>query len=248
MHASSVRCAFAGAFVLIALSLFLAAPAGAGQFGIGLYGSFNQYAMRDIDKAIGELGDNLDVIAAPDHFELNTIETGLGGGAGLRYEMSRKLVFSLDYSRLGASQEGTHQVGGMDATASVSFPANAFLLSGTYYFPTESDVRFGVLGGLGYYSCSGEMKAEFKALNLNTTETVSGSGIGFHAGVSADGHLKGPMRIEGSAGYRYARTGQLEYGDGTPVTKSDGGETRAEYTGSYMQVGLVYYFGKRSGE
>lgn len=248
MHASFLRRASLGAFALFGFLLLSVPPAVAGQFGVALYGAYNQYAMRDIDKGIGELGDQLDVIAYPDDFELNTIETGLGFGAGLRFEHSRKLNFSLDYKRLLAKQEGTRQVGGMDATASVSVPANAILLSGTYYFPTETDTRFGIVGGLGYYSCSGEKKATFEALNLDETDKISGSGVGFHAGVSADGRLKGPVRIEGTAGYRYARTGQLEYEDGTKVTKADGGAMRAEYTGSFLQLGFVYYFEKKARE
>src|SRR5512143_36405 len=157
MHVSVNRRAILGALALLGLSLVLATPVDAARFGVAGFGAFNQYAMRDVNKQIGHLGDELDSLSFPDHFDLENIETGLGGGVGLRYEHSRKLLFSIDYNRLGASSSGERQVGGQTGSASVSVPGNVFTLSGTYFLPMEGDVRFGLLGGLGYYSCSGNV-------------------------------------------------------------------------------------------
>jgi predicted Rossmann fold nucleotide-binding protein DprA/Smf involved in DNA uptake len=57
MHASVLRRAILGALALFALSLVLAPPVDAARFGVALFGAFNQYAMRDVDKQIGHLGD-----------------------------------------------------------------------------------------------------------------------------------------------------------------------------------------------
>jgi len=145
------------------------------------------------------------------------------------------LVLSLDYERLNSSSSASGDIGGVGYNLDFDLPANAFVAGATYYFPSASSTRFGITGGIGYYSASGTLEAS--SGGLTERQDVSGNGVGFHGGGALDMTLSSSAHLEAMAGYRIAKTGDLEF-DG--VTSP--GEA-AEYSGFMSRAGFSFFFG-----
>jgi outer membrane protein with beta-barrel domain len=215
---------------LLALAvLFAAAPASAGSadFGIGLFGGYNTYAMNDVnDMFTGTPVDD--------------ISSGIGFGGGLRVRTSPSLLLSLDYERLTGSTSSSGVSGGITYDVDFDMPANAIVAGATYYFPSAAKTRFGVTGGIGYYmaSGSGTITLDDGVNNVTLTGDATGNGVGFHGGGALDVSLSPVAHFEAMAGYRVAKTGDLEDSDGTTIP-----DFKAEWSGFMSRAGFSFFFG-----
>jgi outer membrane protein with beta-barrel domain len=216
---------------LLALAvLFAAAPASAGsaQFGVGVFGGYNSYAMNDVNDDITNTNTTLGT-------SLDKINAGVGFGGGLRIRTSPSLLLSLDFERLTSSTSASGNIGGVGYDLDFSLPANAVIVGGTYYFPSASSTRFGVTGGVGYYWANGNINVSTDAASAK--QDVSGNGVGFHGGGALDVSLSPTAHLEAMAGYRIAKTGDLEFDGVTSPGES------AEWSGFMSRAGFSFFFG-----
>lgn len=222
------------------LTLFLAsslpAPALAtGQFGLGVFGTWNSYAMDDLnDELIGPLNDSLETAGSSARFD--EVSDGIGFGGGLRYRSGSSLMFAVDYERLTASTDASES----GVEFEIDVPANAVTATVTYLLSSTSKVHFGFAGGLGYYSSAGTMSLTGGATTIESD--IEGSGIGYHAGGVLDAGLTDQVSLNVFAGWRQAKTSDIEV-DGEKVYKADGDEATLDWSGVTVKVGLNMFFG-----
>jgi hypothetical protein len=217
--------------VLAALVAAVPAFAGTAQFGIGVFGGYNTYSMNDVNDGITQTNDTYGS-------SIDQMSGGVGFGGGLRIKTSPLLTFGLDYERLNSSISTSGTNGGTTYDADFKLPANAFVASATYLFPSASKAHFGVTGGVGYYKADGSVDY---TVDNGTPVTLSGdatgSGIGFHGGGALNYALSPVAHFEAMAGYRVAKTGNLEV-NGTEVQ-----DYAAEWSGFMSRVGFSFFFG-----
>lgn len=226
------------------LALFLAAlPASAlatGKFGIGVFGSWNTYAMDDLnDEFIGPLNDSL--ATAGSTAELDEVDGGIGFGGGIRYMSGEKILFAVDYEHLTAKSDVTED----GVTFEVDVPANAVTATLTYLLSSTSSVKFGFAGGLGYYSSAGTFELSDDTVSLGAD--VEGSGIGYHVGGVLDTALSDQAHLNIFAGWRQAKTSDVEIDD-EKVIKADGDDATLDWSGVTIKVGLNFFFGMTGAE
>ncbi len=219
---------------LAALFAAAAAPASAGSadFGIGLFGGYNSYSMNDVNDDINSTNDFYGTT-------IDEISGGVGFGGGLRIRTGPSMILAVDYERLTGSTSGSGTSGAVTYDADLDLPANAIVAGVTYLFPSASKARFGLSGGIGYYSADGQVQltADDGVNSITLVGDASGSGIGFHAAGAVDVSLSPVAHLEGMAGYRVAKTGNLEV-DGTEIP-----DYSAEWSGFMSRVGFSFFFG-----
>lgn len=216
------------------------APAeGASKFGLSVFGGYESYSMNDVNDAIQEgnsvFGTSVDEVSS-----------GIGFGAGVKMRTSGPVVLSFDYQRLNASSSGSGDDGTFEYDMEYSLPANAFVLGATYLFPSASKTSFGINGGVGYYMADGSLDVTAteisSGLSASDETQISGNGVGFHGAAVVDMALSPKVHLDASAGYRFAKSGdvEFEYSDGTTDTFSD---EEIDWSGFMSQVGFTFYFG-----
>ncbi|HEU4941528.1 MAG TPA: outer membrane beta-barrel protein [Candidatus Eisenbacteria bacterium] len=214
--------------------LLVAAPtfAGTAQFGIGGFAGYNTYSMNDVNDDISSTNDFFGT-------SIDEMNGGIGFGGGLRVRTSPSLSFSLDYERLNSSTSASGTDGTTTFNVDLDLPANAFVAGVTYLFPSASKARFGVTGGIGYYSADGklELTADDGVNSVTLVGDASGNGVGFHAGGAVDVAMSSVAHFEAMAGYRVAKTGNLEV-DGTEIP-----DYAAEWSGFMSRAGFSFFFG-----
>ncbi|HET9251317.1 MAG TPA: outer membrane beta-barrel protein [Candidatus Eisenbacteria bacterium] len=227
-----------GTFALIAMAaaLLLAAPAPSHaetRFGIAGFAGYNSHSMEDANELIDEVNDGL----AGTGFSMDEITSSWGFGGGLRIRPSGdKLMIALDYEKLNAGSE-LEVFGG---SFEIETPADAFTGTLLYLFPSSSRARIGVGAGVGYYSGDGEIGADSAGVGFEID--VEGSGFGFHGLAALDYGISPVVHLEGSAGYRFAETSDLEVG-GQTAYNLQGEEATLDWSGFMSRVGLAFYFG-----
>ena len=222
----------------LATVLFLPRSASAGGgWGIAGFGGYNTYAMSDLND---EVIAPINVLLAGSGYSMDEISGGLGFGGGIRYRTPGSLVIGVDFERLGGSSELSVPGGSFE----ISTPANAFVATVVYYFPSASRARFGLGGGLGYYSSAGEVTL-FDSVTLEEdTEDMEGSGVGFHGVGAMDLALSPTAHLEANVGYRFAKTTDLEIA-GSKQTTSDGDDATLDWSGLMTRLGVAFYFGAK---
>ena len=218
--------------VVAAIVAAVPAFAGTAQFGIGVFGGYNTYSMNDVNDDINSTNDAYGTA-------IDEMSGGVGFGGGLRIRTSPALSFSLDYERLNSSTETSGTDGTTSYDVNFDLPANALVASATYFFPSASKTRFGVTGGIGYYKADGnlELTVDDGVTPITVAGDASASGVGFHGGGSLDVSLSPVAHFEAMAGYRVAKTGNLEV-DGTEIP-----DYAAEYSGFMSRAGFSFFFG-----
>lgn len=226
----------AAALLVLILAAALPAPALAtGQFGIGFFGSYNSYAMDDLnDEFIGPLNDSLET--AGSSARLDEVTSGLGFGGGIRYRSGTSLMFAVDYERL----TGSTDIEDSGTTFEVGVPANAVTATVTYLLSSASKLRFGFAGGLGYYSSAGTVSLSDPSITIESD--MKGNGIGYHVGGVLDAGLSDQASLNIFAGWRQAKTSDLEIDDEKVLT-ADGDEATLDWSGVTVKVGLNFFFG-----
>jgi hypothetical protein len=214
---------------IVAAALVAAVPAFAGtaQFGIGGFAGYNSYSMNDVN----------DIFSGT---PIDDISSGMGFGGGLRVRTSPSLLLSLDYERLSGSTSASGVSNGVTYDVDFDMPANAIVAGATYFFPSASKARFGVTGGVGYYMADGggTISLDDGVNNFTATGDVTGNGVGFHGGGALDVALSPVAHFEAMAGYRVAKTGDLEDSDGTTIP-----DFSAEWSGFMSRAGFSFFFG-----
>ncbi|MBI1798164.1 MAG: hypothetical protein HYR73_00585 [Candidatus Eisenbacteria bacterium] len=147
------------------------------------------------------------------------IKGGGAGGFGVRMWPTEQILLRLDFEGLLAQTE--------DSGVTFDIGPGAATLSGTYFFPSQSPVRFGLGAGLGTYSIAGELKGPGGKFN------TAGSGFGFHGMGEAVLPFSGRWSLSGILGYRYAKVDDVKVNDQSTNTEAD-------FSGVMVRVGLAY--------
>ena len=215
----------------IACHAFGPGTAGAvGQWGVAGFGGYNSYAMEDVNDQIGELNDSLAVSGISQR--LDEISSGIGFGGGLRYRTASGMIVGLDFERLTASSDVSIMGVGVEMDAG----ANVVTATVNYLFPSSSRARFGLAGGLGYYSSAGKVSVFDPTTSASIEFDLKGNTLGFHGGGTVDVALGSTARLEALAGYRYAKASDVEI-----ESFQTNGEI--DWSGFMSRVGLAFYFG-----
>ncbi|HEY6572643.1 MAG TPA: hypothetical protein VI198_04925 [Candidatus Eisenbacteria bacterium] len=230
--------------ILAAVALVASPPMSFAQgkmrFGISGFGGYNSYKMDDVNDQIDLTNADPDVTAAG--ISMDKISNGLSLGGGLHAWVTKDFLCSLEYERLMASSKDEGNSGGSPVTVELKVPANAFLLTGAYLFPSTSKARFGLGAGLGYYSTSGTL--EISAPGITLSDEAKGNGIGFHLLGVMDYAASSQVHLGVRAGYRMAKTSDLEDSTGDKLENVDGSKSQADWSGVMARVGLTLLLGR----
>lgn len=231
---------FRAALVLAVLSATLFLPSHAlasGQWGISGFAGYHTYSMSDLND---EVVAPINVLLSGTGFSMDEITSGIGFGGGLRYRSPGNLVVGVDYERLDGSTELSVPGGSFEITT----PADAISATLVYFFPSESKARFGLGGGLGYYSSSGEVRVYDSTTLQEETESLEGSGFGVHGVGAMDLTFSPAVHLEANVGYRYAKTTDLVIA-GIQAQTANGDDATLDWSGLLTRVGITFYFGAK---
>jgi hypothetical protein len=192
------------------------AAAAAGPFGAEVFGSFNTFAMGDVNDAIDAentaFGTNFD-----------DVSSGISGGLGLRMWANQNWMLSARWEPLFVETESD----AVGATGKQNLDANSFQFTGTYFFPSKNPTaKYGIGAGVGMYSIGGEVTDD-----AGNTADVEGSGPGFHFMGVGEWTMSPGFAFTGSAGYRVA---SVEIDNTSPTVNAD-------YSGFMARAGLAFY-------
>jgi len=201
--------------VALAASAVGSAPAHAAMFGGEVYGQFNTHTLGDWNDLIDEannMGANFD-----------NVTTSFSGGIGARMWASPNVMISAAWEPLFPSTE--------DQGTEVKLTANAILGTVAYFFPTAGNGKYGIGGGVGFYSLSGKITEPG-----NPDLELKGNTVGFHVLGLAEWIVSPGFGVTAGAGYRVANIGDTEL-DGM----SSDPKTETDYSGFMGRAGLVFY-------
>ncbi len=203
---------------VLAMALALTSTAAyAATWGGEVYGAFNTHTMEQWNESI----DASNQAGA----DIENVENGITGGLDLRMWATPNWMFSAGWEPLFLNTED-----GVSGDK-LSLDANAFTITGAYFFPASSNAKYGFGAGLGYYMVGGE--AESTGL---PSVDVSGSSVGFHFMGLAEWTVSPGFAVTGGAGYRIANVGDTQFDD-----QSTDPETETDYSGFMARAGLAFY-------
>lgn len=203
--------------VLVAMSVvvLMASAAHAATVGGEVFGALNTYSMGDVNDAIqvdNSLGANFDELS-----------NSVGGGLGVRVWPSAIWMVEACWEPLFLETQSS------PTSSTWNMDANSFQVSAYRFFPNQNpNTRFGVGGGVGMYSVSGE---NVDPAQSPATLAIEGSGPGFHVMGLGEWTLSQGFNLTAGAGYRFA---SIE------IDGSNNNAT-ADYSGFMGRVGLAFY-------
>jgi hypothetical protein len=197
-----------------------------------VYGGYQRYAMGDVNDAIDTPGTFFPGAAARG----DRIHGGGGFGAGFRVWPSERVRVAVDVSRLLAKTTGTAVFLGTPYSAELDVPSTGVSATVAYFFPSLGRARLGLGAGAGYYNCTGRASATASGTTLSTT--LDGSGFGAHGEGVGEIRLSSLIRVEVGAGYRFARTTDVE-AEGMTLLNADGSKSRVDWSGVTARAGLA---------
>ena len=211
--------------LLLAVACVASTAGGATAMVIGgeVFGAFNTHSMSqwndDLVAPINQSGGNMDEFGS-----------AFTGGLGLRMWPSSNWMLAATWEPLfNTKQESVSNV-------EVNLDANAFEATAGYFFPSTSQAKFGLGGGLGYYSLAGETTG-FTALGAPELDgKLTGSTVGFHFLGLMEWTASPGFAVTGSAGYRIAKISDTQLDD-----LSSDPETETDYSGLMLRAGLAFY-------
>ena len=209
---------------------------GSKRVGFAVFGGYQTYSMSDVKEAIETPGTLFPGATA----SADEIHGGASFGAGLRLRPSERISLALDVSHLLAKTSGSGVFLGTAYNGELNVPATNVNVTLIYLFPSVGRLQFGLGAGAGYYVCTGEASATASGLTFSTD--VDGSGFGAHAEGISDIALVGPLHAEIGAGYRYAKTTDVE-AEGTILRNADGSKSQVDWSGFMGRTGLTIYLG-----
>lgn len=221
--------------MVLALVCFAAAPALAAdtKFGAEVFGAFNSYSMSDVnDHQIKELNDSQNT-------NFNDVTSGLTGGINARMWANQRWMFSAGWEPLFLETE-TDANG---TSGKINLDGNSFQVTGAYFFPSQSNGRYGIGAGLGLYSISGEASGDASLSSTGSSQDVSGSTVGFHFMGVGEWTVSPGFAITAASGYRIAKIDDTKFDDksyGTYPTSTQE-KLATDYSGFVGRVGLSFY-------
>jgi outer membrane protein with beta-barrel domain len=226
-----------GAAVIALVLLCGAASPVCGQearaFGVSVFGGYSTYSMGDLNDAIEEGGFFPVTSVTADE-----IDSGAMFGVGIRFRQSDRVSLAFDVARLLASTSGSALFLGTPVDGELKVPSTSVTFTVQYLFPSSSRIRAGLGGGAGYYFCGGEASGTSSAGSRSAD--LDGSGFGFHGLVLGEWTLSRTVHAEIGAGYRYAKTADLEV-EGSVLLNSDGSKSKVDWSGFTSKLGVTFY-------
>jgi len=205
-------------FVVMALLALTAGAASAAsmRWGGQAWGAFNTHSMGDWNDAIDQAN------ASGSNFD--NINNGYSFGVGPTVMVNDTWQFGVHYERLIA-KKSTDSVSNEELKPA----ANAFGVSGGYWFPSHSQMNFGLGVSVDYMKLAG-------TLSDPTTEAkIDGSGVGGEVMGMANWGFTPMFAANFGAGYRFANINIDEIGGtstaGSPLQNED-------YSGLSLRVGF----------
>ena len=208
--------------LLLAAACVASTAGGATAMTVGgeVFGAFNTHSMQqwndDIVAPINELGGNMDEFG-----------NAFSGGLGLRMWPNTNWMVAATWEPLFNTKK--------ESVTDLEFNlnANAFEATAGYFFPSTSQAKFGLGGGLGYYSLGGEITDPSDPTNGGK---LTGSTVGFHFLGLMEWTASPGFAVTGSAGYRIAKISDTKLDD---VSSSP--EFATDYSGLMLRAGLAFY-------
>lgn len=199
--------------LLISASIFVVGPAQAGMvWGVEVFGGWNSFAMSDFNDSLASVNQALGT-SFPD------IKSGASGGLALRLWPTEQLLLRAVLEGILAETD--------DSGVKFDVGPGAFTVSGTYFFPSETKVRFGLGAGVGSYTVAGKIEGPGGKLD------TGGNGVG----VQGMGEIMIPfterVSLSGMLGYRHAKVSDLTFDKMRTNTEVD-------YSGAIVRVGFAY--------
>ena len=205
---------------LVAAAVFAvpAVPAHAMTWGGDVFGAFSTHTMGDWNDAIDQSNTG--------GSDFNNVNNSFGGGLGLRLLPNQNWMIEATWEPLFPSTEDGNASGNK-----VSFSANSFQGTATYFFPSTGKNKFGLGAGVGFYSLNG--KGESPG---SPDVDLTGNGVGFHVLGTGEMTVSPGFGIFGSAGYRMAKIDDTEIGGVSPTPKIE-----TDFSGFTARAGLAFY-------
>ena len=231
-------CVRAGGRMALPFALLLLVPMhawAASPVALAIHAGYSEYAMTDVNQDLITHSIN-EVFLGGTGFALKEIHGGISFGAGLRFHPSKRVSLAVDYDRLTAKSH----LSLFTIDFNVQAPAHALTGSAIYWFPSSTRVHGGIGGGGGYYWSNGSFGADTSGVGL--TVPMKGSGPGFHGMGLLDYQISPNVHFEGSAGFRWAETTDLEI-EGEKAVTADGSAATLDWSGFMTRAGLTFTFG-----
>jgi hypothetical protein len=208
----------------------------ASQVALAIHAGYSEYAMTDVNQDLITHSIN-EVILGGTGFALKEIHGGISFGAGLRFQPLKRVSLAVDYDRLTAKSH----LSLFTVDFNVRAPAHAVTGSAIYWFPSSTRVHGGIGAGGGYYWSDGSFGVDTSGVGL--TVPMKGSGPGFHGMALIDYQVSPKVHFEGSAGFRWAETTDLEI-EGEKAVTADGSAATLDWSGFTSRAGLTFSFGE----
>jgi hypothetical protein len=198
-----------------------AVPAHAVTWGGDVFGAFSTHTMKDWNDAIDASNSG--------GTDFNNVNNSFGGGLGLRLMPNQNWMIEGTWEPLYPSTEDNNTSGDK-----LSFTANSFQGTATYFFPSQGKNKFGLGAGVGMYSMSG--KAESAG---SPSVDLGGSTVGFHVLGTGEMAVSPGFGLFGSAGYRMAKIDDTEIA-GMDAAERGGPKVATDFSGFMVRAGLAF--------
>jgi hypothetical protein len=203
-------------------------------FGLSAFGGYQSYALSDVNDAIRDPS----VFLAGASGTGNEISGGAGFGLGFRVWPSARASVAVDVSRLLGKSTGKGTYFGTAYSGEVSVPATSVAVTVGYYFLSTARAQFGLGGGGGYYTSTGQVSATGSGGSYSAD--LESSGFGFHGLGLVDVSLSPRLHADVGAGYRYAKTTRVEV-NGFLQRNADGSKSQMDWSGFMSRIGITVY-------
>jgi outer membrane protein with beta-barrel domain len=211
------------------------------KVGISGFGGFHSYRMSDVNEQIDSVNVDPGLLGGSGT-TLDKISKGFGLGGGIHAWVTDAIFLSVDYERLFAKSSASGTNSGTAFDLDLNAPANAVTLSGAYFFPMKGKIRYGLGAGVGYYKAAASLK--YSSASFDSSSDVKGHAIGFHGVGRIDYPAASNVHVEVQAGYRYAKTTNIEI-NGDEIVNADGSKQKIDWSGLLSRAGITYYFGNK---
>lgn len=214
--------------IAITLALPAAVFAGTPRPWLALNGSWATYSMSDVNADIRNINAQL----AGSGLTMDEIGHGLGFGVAGGVETAGPVSLGLGYERLSASSEVSDASGGIR----YHFPANSVRAFVEYRFPSETNRSPSVGFAVGRVMEAGSVDVTITGAGAVSAH-LDGSGPLLEAFVGGDWWSEPQFALFGSAGYRYAKVGEVKL-EGQTVINPDGSKYSMDYSGVVIRLGF----------
>jgi hypothetical protein len=202
-------------FVVMALVLTASVASAANmRWGAQAWGSWNTFSMSDWNTAIDAAN------ASGSNFD--NINNGFAFGGGPTVMVNENWQFGVHYERLIAKKSE-------DQGTEVKPAANAFGVSGGYWFPSHSQMNLGIGASVDYMKLAGTLSDPTTSLDIH------GSGVGGEVMGMANWGFTPMFAGNFGAGYRFAKINIDDIGG---QSTAGSGFDSEDYSGLSLRAGI----------